>query len=362
LTMLLAADGQFTAALAQNDTLLTMARGPDVLIDRARINIMRGDLPAAEDDLRSSLQIAPTPEAYLILGDVHRWQWEFADARAAYEGARTMNPGDRAVAAAFAQLERDERPAPVGVPAPDEESGWRVHTAALHDNAGIDYVRLGARRGVGLPYGFTASAGVEYRTLHEMTPSEELASHGFAADVALARTATHGSLLGSFGGHAGVVYHLGEDVMTMGGLVLRGGYQAWIAALEIATGPAYPTLLTAASLVSSVAGDGPLRERRLTLSAGGPVGPADAAITWQSADISDGNRRASINLSARYPLAPNFAAVYAGSSISYAERSQLYWDPDGYLSSAAGIGYTNRSLRGFSFAAQALFGLARGEG
>lgn len=361
LALLLAADAQFAAALAHNDTLQSSAHGPDVLIDRARIEIMRGDLPAAEDNLRSSLLSAPTAEAYLILGDVHRWQREFADARIAYDGARVMNPGDRAVAAAFAQLARDERPAPVGVPAPNEETGWRVHGAALHDNAGIDYVRLGARRGVDLPHGLTTSVGVEYRTLHETTPSEEIASHGFAADVALAGTATYGSLLGSIGGHAGVVHHIGEDVMTMGGLVLRGGYQAWITALEIATGPAYPTLLTGASLVSS-AGDEPLRERRLTLSAGGPIGPADAAITWHGADISDGNRRSSINLSARYPLARNFSALYAGSSISYAERSQLYWDPDEYLSSGAGIGYTNRSRRGFSFAAYALLGLARTEG
>jgi hypothetical protein len=236
-----------------------------------------------------------------------------------------------------------------------------MNVALLHDNAGIDYMRLGARRGYGLRSGFTGSAGVEYRALRERTSSEELASHGFAADVALARSAMHGSLLGSIGGRAGVVYHIGEAIMTTGALVLHGGYQAWIAALEVATGPAYPTLLTAASLTPADAALEPLRERRVTLSAGGPVGLADAAITWHSAAISDGNRRSSLNLAARYPLARHFSAVYSGTSISYAERSQLYWDPDGYLSSAVGIDYANRRSRGVSFAAQVLLGLARAE-
>jgi tetratricopeptide (TPR) repeat protein len=382
-------EGQSARALAHYRTLLDAHPTADLLRETADVRLSLGDVAAAETDLRRSIAISPTPEALLLLGDLRRWQGSFVEAREAYERARSLRPADRALTAAFAQLARDERPAPVAVSVPGEEAGTGIQLSAVRDNAGIDYTRVGVRRGFELRAGFTGSAGLEYRELREAIPGDEIASSGFAADAAVARSVVHGALYGSIGVRAGVVHHFGEEVMTAAGVAVRGAYQAWVVAFDAATGPAYPTLLTAASLMpprlerrdqrgrqdrdddrdderdderdrADLAIE-PLRERRLTLSAGGPIGPADAAITWQRADISDGNRRSALTLSARYPLTRGFSAVYAGSSIAYAERSPLYWDPDGFLSSAAGLAYTQRRMLGLSFGARFLLGLARAD-
>ncbi|MGH7476812.1 MAG: tetratricopeptide repeat protein [Longimicrobiales bacterium] len=361
LANLLAADGQLTAALAQTDTILSITPAPDVLVDRARIHIMRGDLASAEADLRASLAIAPTLPAFLLLGDVHRWRLEFAQARSAYAGARSLRPRDRRVSAAFAQLARAERPAPLGVELPAQAAGGRVRLSALRDNAGIDYIRTGAQWTFASRPAFNGTAALEYRHLREASVDGALSSSGLAAQAAVSRFVTDGPLLGALEVSGGAVLHEGTNVMPTAGALLLGGYQAWAAAVELATGPAYPTLLTVASLLPDDPESGPLRERTLTVSVGGPLGPADAGITWQRADISDGNSRSAFTLLARYPVAPSLAAVYAGSSIAYAARSRLYWDPEEYLANAVGVELTKRRFHGFSYAAQGLIGVALAE-
>jgi tetratricopeptide (TPR) repeat protein len=394
---LLAADRRYDAALAQYDLLFDLHPAPDVPVERARIEIQRRDLAAAEADLRRSVALAPTADAFLLLGDVHRWRSSYGEARAAYEAARSLRPRDREVAAAFAQLARDERPAAVPLAVPGEEQGTSVQVSAVHDNAGIDYARVGVRRGFGLRAGFTGSVGVEFRELSERTAVDRLASSGFAVEAAVARAVIHGPFYGAIGVSGAVVHHFGEQVMTAGGIGVRGAYEAWLVALDVSTGPAYPTLLTAASLMpprlerrdpdddddedddrrgrggrggrgglriadsETALGVEPLAERRVTLSAGGPLGHADAAITWQRADISDGNRRSALTLSARYPLTAGFSAIYAGNAISYAQRSQLYWDPDAYVASAVGIAYMRRHVPGISVRVRSLVGAARAD-
>src|SRR5688500_15217914 len=69
------------AALAQTDTILLSGRSPSALIERARINIARQDLDAAIVDLNASIACGPTAEAYLTLGDIHRWRGEYPTAR-----------------------------------------------------------------------------------------------------------------------------------------------------------------------------------------------------------------------------------------------------------------------------------------
>ena len=55
------------------------------------------------------------------------------------------------------------------------------------------------------------------------------------------------------------------------------------------------------------------------------------------------------------------AVVYSGMSTSYLRRSQLYWDPDGYLASTLGIEVAERQGRGLSYAVRILPGVARAE-
>src|SRR5690606_16199780 len=118
---------------------------------------------------------------------------------------------------------------------------------------------------------------------------------------------------------------------------------------------------TVASLTGAGNAGGPLRERTITATAAGPIGAADAAMVWHRSDLSDGNERSGINLLARYPVAPRLALVYSGASTSYLRRSQLYWDPDGYLANALGIELAERQTRGLSYAFRFLPGMARAE-
>lgn len=361
LVSLLARGGEFTAALTQIDIGLQFERSPLLLVDRARIHLRRDDEEAAEADLRLALETAATTEAYLALGDLQRWRFDFANARLSYQYAGALSPGDPAVAAALAQLARDERPPLAGGDVPGEAAGWATRFSIVHDNGGIAYGRLGGLRGVRLPMGFTGTAAVEYRHLRERTADAVQDSRGVAGELGLARSFSHGPLSLAIGARAGLVQHFGEDLLPLTAAALRGGYHAWSATIEVAEGPAYPTLLTVASLTGAGDTRGPLRERTVTLTAGGPIGAADAAVVWHRSDLSDGNERSGMNVLARYPLAPRLAVVYSGTSTSYARRSELYWDPEAYLASAVGIELAERRGRGLSYALRVLPGMAHAE-
>ncbi|MDQ6635613.1 MAG: hypothetical protein M3Z10_12760, partial [Gemmatimonadota bacterium] len=104
--------------------------------------------------------------------------------------------------------------------------------------------------------------------------------------------------------------------------------------------------------------DRPLRENSTTASIAGPFARADLALVGQQSRLSDGNVRTTVQLYARYPLAPRLSMLYAGSGIRFSQRSSLYWDPMGYISNATGLEYAVRRARGFTYAMQVLPGVA----
>jgi hypothetical protein len=134
---------------------------------------------------------------------------------------------------------------------------------------------------------------------------------------------------------------------------------AWELAVDGSTGPAYPSLLTTAALRPLTGrDDGVLTERARGASLGGPIGPLDIALSAQRSDLSDANRRSTLQVYLRYPIAPAVFLVYSGSRVTFTERSLRYWDPFDYRSHSAGVEVASRPLRGFAWAVRALPGMA----
>jgi tetratricopeptide (TPR) repeat protein len=348
----------YTPALAQYDTLIAWYGGPVLLLERAQLNVARRDLSAAEADANASIMAGASVGAYVLLGDLARWRGDFLAARFSYEHARNLNPNDVAIAAAFAQLARDERPVVAFIPMEDHAAGWQMQSGTVSDNIGITYATVGARRAAHLIHGITGSVELEARHLAEQSNALAVGITGFGLEFGLARELAHGPFLTRLNARGGGVYHSDGSTLT-GALSAAGWYGPWALAVEHAVGPAYSSLLTAASIRSPDASGELLTETTTSVSIGGPLGSADAAVRVQGADISDDNRRSTIQAALRYPLTARVSAVYWGSALWFADRSELYWAPSSYVASAAGLEYARSKQRGLSFAARVLAGPAR---
>ena len=354
----LLADRQYAAALAQSDTILSLARTPATLAAHARVNIARGDLGAAERDLNESIAMRPTAESYLLLGDTYRWRGEFGRARTEYQRASALTR-DRTVIAAFAQLARDERGVLSFEAAPLVERGWQAAVFTNTDNAGVQYSSGEFRHGFGLAYGFVGGGSVKVRQLREtrsLTPGGAIA--GYAGELAVAREGIRGAFYGRAGASAGIGFHPRADIVGLASLALTGRYYAWSAAYDLSAGPAYPLLRTIASVIPEGEGSVPIIAVTNAVSLGGPVGRADLALGLRASSLSDDNRRTELQAFARLPVTPALSAVYAGSSISFAQASPNYWAPVSYASNALGLELAARQLRGWSLIARVLPGTA----
>jgi hypothetical protein len=181
---------------------------------------------------------------------------------------------------------------------------------------------------------------------------------GFGADLAVSRETTHRQFHARGRVRAGFVYHPAGDMAPEGAFTLAAFAGAWGLGAEISTGPAYPSLLTLASMQPDGENSAPLREQNSAISVAGPLRKADVAGRYQSATLSDGNSRAGLQGYVRFPTGRTVALLYSGSTLSYGRTSALYWSPTSYLAHAAGVEYSVRRLRGLSFAARVLPGLA----
>lgn len=353
----LTSDHRYAAALAQSDTLLSFSRTPSALVSRARLDIARDDLGAAERDLIEALQAKPSAESYLLLGDTYRWRGEFGKARTAYESARIMR-GGHAVTEAFAQLARDERSMLTFDPPSTAAEGWRTTATYETDNGGIDYSTMDFRRGFDLGAGFVGSAGLEVRQLHEASPTTQGAAGSYAAKLGLAREGIAGPFYGRVDAVGGPVFQPLAQTVGAASLALTGRYYAWSASVALSAGPAYPVLRTLSSILPLGKGSTPLTQMGTSFSLAGPIGIANIALGLERASISDENQRSEVQGYARLPLNPTLSLIYWGSSIAFAKPSTMYWSPDSYTSNAAGVEIAARQLRGWSLLVRALPGIA----
>ena len=347
---------RYDAAVAQYDTLLVQRPVAPFYLERARVNVARDRPPDAEEDVRAALAARPSVDAYLMLGDLYRQRGSFAAAGAAYENARLIGGGDSRIAASVALLAREARPVIAFVPAYDLGSAWQVAALAESDNIGMSYLTLGARRGVMIPFGASGSIGAEYRRLGADDQFGSRQMSGVAVDAGASRTFLHGQLGGRFGG----VAHSPGGITPYASIAATGWIGAAVGSIEAAGGPSYPELMTLTSL-RGPGGERAITERSLRLSLGGPVRQVDVALSGERALMSDGNTRLTAQGVARYQLAPGLAALYSLSMLRFAERSERYWDPRGYVANALGLELATRKPRGFSVVARVLPGVAQSD-
>jgi thioredoxin-like negative regulator of GroEL len=349
---------QFAPALAHYDTLIAWHPGPELLLERGQLNLGRGDRVAAEADAGASIRAGPNVGAHLLRGDLRWLRGDLSGARFDYERARELRPNDRAISAALAQLMRDQRPIPAFVASEDHAAGWHLRSSLLSDNAGLTYATVGARQDVRLAQGILGSMDLEVRRLAERAADFNATIAGFRFGLGLSREISYGPFLARLAGRGGAVVHTDGSTLT-GAVSAVAWLGAWGLSLEHARAPAYPSLLSAASVRSNEIRGNPLTEAITSVAVGGPVRSADIALSVQRAEISDSNRRSTVQAVLRFPLDPSLAVIYAGSGTWFAERSPLYWDPSAHIAGTAGLEYGTRVPHGFSFAARALLGPAR---
>ena len=354
---LLAEDRQYAAAIAQSDTVLSYGRAPSVLLSRARIDIARDDLGAAERDLLEALAAKPTPEAYLLIGDTYRWRGEYGKARESYDYARTMK-GGRAVIEGFAQLARDERSVLTFEPPSAAEEGWQSSASAAGDNGGVHYSTVDFRRGFEFGPGLVGSARLEVSQLREHGATAQGAAGGYATELGLSREGIAGAFYGRVGATAGFVTQPLAQTVPTASVALTGRYYAWSGSAELSSAPAYPSLRTLASIVPLGEGSKPLTEAGAAFSFAGPLGPANLALGLRRVSISDENQRTEKEAYARFPLNPALSLVYWGSTIAFTRPSVMYWSPQDYTSNSLGLELAARQLRGWSLLMRVLPGVA----
>ena len=357
LAELLTADHQYGAAIAQYDTMLVATPTARLFTDRARLHLARNDRAAARGDLASSLRIAPSVDAYLMLGGLHRDAGDYKEAKRVYEAAKSLG-GDSvpsSVAAALAQLSRDERPAVALVPTIGEDPGWTVGVDGAADNLGVQVMDAIARRAINAGQA-VISLGAESAALREHSSFRSTSLVGGGASVGLASQFATGSVLVRVGGEAGVLAFGGVRAIPEASASAAIWQGAWEGSLSVAHSAGFRSTFTTTSLVPA-AGD-PLTEESVGGAIAGPLGAADVALSLQRSRFSDGNSRVTLQAYTRYALGSNLFAVYSGTSQQFAQRSTRYWDPLMYSAHAAGIELAERELYGWSYAVRFLPGIA----
>ena len=332
----LAWSGDRASAVAQYDTLLSATgSNPDLLIARGRLYAMSGDNAAAERDLSAAIAKRPTPEAWVMLGDMYRWEGDRQRARDAYFEASALRPGDAGAEGGFAELaaaERRQNAAIIG-----GELGWNTVASYLGDNAGFDLSIAGL--GGGFRVGPTSAllVGADARRLGS--------DNGEAAYLGLVQY---------FGGYrfaadGGAVSYRERGDFGYGSLTASGSLAGLWTTAEVRTGPTFQWLMSPRTLTY----------RGASASATLPIGLAAFTFGVDRMRLSDGNDRTQLLLGARYALWRGVSAIYSGGMIGFDRASTSYWDPRRFTSHAMGLELSSQRDSGFSVSARVLPGIGR---
>lgn len=345
---------RYADAKAQYDTLLLSGSSGPLLLERAQVRLALGDRAGATSDLWASVHAQPSSAAYLLLGDLFRERGDYRGARSMYVAAAQGAPPEMRIplAAALALLDREERPA-VLAPAVGEDPGWRVREDGSADNLGVSYSVLSLGRTVPVASATRISLGAEWRQLAEHAGTRRLDIAGYGATMGGWQELAYGPMLVRLAVDGGAVYHPLAGTFPEAHGALSAWVFAWQGTVELGSEPAYPSLFSAEALLPA-SGGAALTERDLAVSIGGPLADADIGARVERSLLSDGNRRLTIDVTARYPLLPNVYAVFSSSRVGFAERSTLYWDPERYDAQALGLEYAVHRARGLSFSARVL--------
>jgi tetratricopeptide (TPR) repeat protein len=344
------------AALAQYDTLLLRSPSSSWLVERAKLRVAIRDHAAAEQDLARALAMCPTAEAYLVRGELHRWNGRLGAARADYERALQLSPDpslERELRDLVVYVERESRPSLGAAPEADA-IGWTGRAELAADNTGFSYASAGGRYGIPIRQLAAVSFGFEQRRVQSRNGLHDRVSYGFGGDVG----ATLGLPFARLSARAGAVSEAGTTKTGYGSIGGLAWWRSWRASAEVKRELAYPHLMTAQALA---AGDDEvsLIATRQIYGLGGGVGVVDFGIVADVMRLSDGNRRPAVTTTIRYPIHDDLSALYVASDLRFREPSVIYWDPSHYSAHSLGIETSRRQDRGFSRMARLLAGVAR---
>ena len=221
--------GMYAAARTQYDTLLLVAPTAADYVARANLGFAQHDTAAAQQDLVRSIAVAGNYDAYFLLGGLAREHEDYLSARLWYAAARPLATGadrHRELAAASAELAREQRPLVAFDPAVVDDPGWRVTSQATSDNAGVSYQSMSGRRAADLGDGLISTVEVDAQRIAQRIAQRgavaSLASTGAGATVGLARLATSGPLRVGAAAHVGFLAHPGIATFVRGGGTLMG--------------------------------------------------------------------------------------------------------------------------------------------
>jgi len=355
-------DGRWkTEGRAQYDTLIATAPSAGLYTERGQLRLELADTSGAESDMNGAIARGGTTTAYLTLGNVYRARGDNGAARPMYRLALSgLSDPDirRSVTAALAEMAREDRPVAAFAPNVGDDPGWGLHSEGVGDNLGVYYA--GSTLSAAVPLGgnvrFGAAALHQY--LGERSDERSINLTAVGAEASLSAKVGYGSLLLGADVNGGALHLPGGRSIPIGSAALATWVSAWEMALQESEGPAYPSLLTTTSVQPLTGAVDAITEQSATATLGGPLGPADIAVSAQQSRLSDGNRRTTVQGFARYPLTPGVNIVYSGTRLTFSDRSTRYWDPISYDAHAVGLEFGSQSYRGLSAVVRALPGLA----
>jgi tetratricopeptide (TPR) repeat protein len=351
------------ASLAQYDTLLLGFPSSAWLVERARLRIAMRDHTGAERDLASAIAMRPTAEAYVVRGELRRWNGELGAARIEYERALQLAGSDslqREIRDLVALIARDARPS-LGAAPEGDAIGWTGRGELAADNTGFSHASAGGRYGIPMGRLAAASVGFEQRRVTATHETYRLESYGFSGDVG----ATLGVSFARLSARGGMLRHGRTTEAGYGSVGVIGWWRAWRASAELKRELAYPHLMTARALATrgdiepGEVVDASIMATRQVYGVAGGMGVVDFGVVADIMRLSDGNARPAFTTTLRYPLGDAMSALYVASDVRFRERSAFYWDPQRYSAHSVGVEASTRRDRGLSYVARALAGVAR---
>jgi tetratricopeptide (TPR) repeat protein len=364
LAVLLVEEKRPDEARVHYDTLIAAAPSAELLVERGQLRFDMNDRAGAEADLVASLPLGSTVDGYLLLGDIYRERGSRLTALAMYRRAlaKSVEEDDErpAIAAAIARVSREDRPTPLA-PVAGDDPGWRAIADGVNDNLGVTFIASTLRGALAL--GSSASVGVAglHHYLAENSPDRSMTLTALGGEASLAGGYGYGPFYVRGAVSGGSLQMKGGRSITLGAATVSAWMNAWQLTASVATGPAYPSLLTTTAVRPFPNDDEEdvLIDRSVTGTLGGPIGRADVGLSAQLTRLSDDNSRVSLQGFLRYPLTSGIAAVYSASSVKFAHRTTQYWDPFSYFAQGVGLELASEQMHGLSFAARAIPGVAR---
>ena len=330
----LAWSGDRASAVAQYDTLLAASGSdPDLLIARARLYAVSGDNAAAERDLSEAIAKRPTPEAWVMLGDLYRWEGDRSRAWSAYSEASALRPGDAAAEGGFAELAAAERRQKAAVLS--GELGWNTFASYLGDNAGFDLSIAGLGGGMGIGPASALLLGADARRL-----GSDQGEAAYLGVVQYFRSYR-------FSAEGGAVTYRERGDFGYGSVSAAGALGGLWTSVEVRTGPTFQWLMSPRTLTYRGA------SASLTIPAGLAAFSFGVDRMW----LSDGNDRTQLQLGARYALWRGVSAIYSGGMIGFDHAGASYWDPRRFTSHSMGLELSTQRDSGFSVSARVLPGI-----